>query len=97
MRAKPSSYELALLGSMVVLLAWSGHPAARPVHLVARGRAHLHRRARPDLALPAAPPHPAGLHAGLAPRLILMLGGHYTYAQVPLGFWMEGAFGFTPE
>jgi putative membrane protein len=27
--------------------------------------------------------------------LILMLGGHYTYAQVPLGFWMERLFGFT--
>lgn len=27
--------------------------------------------------------------------LILMLGGHYTYAEVPLGFWMEQAFGFT--
>jgi putative membrane protein len=27
--------------------------------------------------------------------LILMLGGHYTYARVPLGFWMEKAFGFT--
>lgn len=27
--------------------------------------------------------------------VILMLGGHYTYAQVPLGFWMEQAFGFT--
>jgi len=26
---------------------------------------------------------------------ILMLGGHYTYARVPLGFWMEEAFGFT--
>ena len=24
-----------------------------------------------------------------------MLGGHYTYAQVPLGFWMEGGFGFA--
>jgi putative membrane protein len=24
-----------------------------------------------------------------------MVGGHYTYAQVPLGFWMEGWFGFT--
>ena len=30
------------------------------------------------------------VHAG-----ILMLGGHYTYARVPLGFWMEQAFGFT--
>lgn len=24
--------------------------------------------------------------------LILMLGGHYTYAQVPLGFWVQDAF-----
>jgi putative membrane protein len=29
-------------------------------------------------------------HAG-----ILMLGGHYTYAQVPIGFWMERAFDFS--
>jgi len=27
--------------------------------------------------------------------MILMIGGHYTYAEVPLGFWMERAFGFT--
>jgi putative membrane protein len=27
--------------------------------------------------------------------LILMLGGHYTYAKVPLGFWMQHIFGFT--
>ena len=27
--------------------------------------------------------------------LILMLGGHYTYAQVPVGFWMQSLFGFT--
>jgi len=26
--------------------------------------------------------------------LILMLGGHYSYARVPLGFWMENIFGF---
>lgn len=25
---------------------------------------------------------------------ILMLGGHYTYARVPLGFWMEDWLGF---
>lgn len=30
------------------------------------------------------------LHMG-----VLMLGGHYTYARVPLGFWMEDAFSFT--
>lgn len=27
--------------------------------------------------------------------LILMLGGHYTYAEVPLGFWMQRVFGFA--
>ncbi len=27
--------------------------------------------------------------------LILMWGGHYTYAEVPLGFWMQEAFGFA--
>ena len=27
--------------------------------------------------------------------LILMLGGHYTYAEVPLGFWMQEWFGFA--
>ena len=27
--------------------------------------------------------------------LILMLGGAYTYARVPLGFWMQNLFGFT--
>ena len=31
----------------------------------------------------------------LVHALILMLGGHYTYAKVPLGFWMEDWFGFT--
>ncbi len=27
--------------------------------------------------------------------LILMVGGHYTYARVPLGFWMEDWLGFS--
>ena len=27
--------------------------------------------------------------------LILMVGGHYSYAKVPLGFWMEDWFGWT--
>jgi putative membrane protein len=27
--------------------------------------------------------------------IILVVGGHYTYALVPLGFWMQDAFGFT--
>jgi putative membrane protein len=27
--------------------------------------------------------------------LVLIVGGHYTYARVPLGFWMEDWFGFA--
>jgi putative membrane protein len=27
--------------------------------------------------------------------LILIVGGHYKYAEVPLGFWMKNAFGFA--
>ena len=27
--------------------------------------------------------------------MLLMLGGHYSYAKVPLGFWMEDWFGWT--
>lgn len=27
--------------------------------------------------------------------VILMLGGHYTYARVPLGFWAQELFGFA--
>ena len=27
--------------------------------------------------------------------LILMIGGHYTYARVPLGFWAQDLFGFA--
>ncbi len=27
--------------------------------------------------------------------IILIVGGHYTYAEVPLGFWMRDTFGFA--
>jgi putative membrane protein len=27
--------------------------------------------------------------------IILMVGGHYAYAEVPFGFWMQNAFGFA--
>jgi putative membrane protein len=30
----------------------------------------------------------------LVHALILMVGGHYTYAEVPLGYWMQDWFGF---
>lgn len=31
----------------------------------------------------------------LVHAIILMLGGHYTYARVPLGFWMQDWFGLS--
>ncbi len=31
----------------------------------------------------------------LVHALILILGGHYTYARVPLGFWVQEWFGFA--
>src|SRR5262249_33650581 len=31
----------------------------------------------------------------LVHSIILMAGGHYTYAKVPLGFWMQSAFHFS--
>ena len=31
----------------------------------------------------------------LAHALILMVGGHYTYAEVPLGFWVRDALGLA--
>jgi putative membrane protein len=30
-----------------------------------------------------------------AHAVILMVGGHYTYARVPFGFWMQDAFDFA--
>lgn len=32
--------------------------------------------------------------AAFAHGLILILGGHYTYAEVPLGHWLQDLFGF---
>jgi putative membrane protein len=36
-----------------------------------------------------------GLGAMAGHATILIVGGHYTYAEVPLGFWMQDAFGFA--
>ena len=35
------------------------------------------------------------LWAAFVHGLILILGGHYTYAEVPLGFWLQDAFDFS--
>jgi putative membrane protein len=95
MPPRSSRYEMVLLLSLVVLLLLSGiHPHDRftwvlevfpiligvPVLVWIYPRFRLTRLVYTLL----------WLHA-----IILMVGGHYTYAQVPLGFWMEQAFGFT--
>ena len=95
MQRRPSAYELVLLGSMVVLLVWSGiHPHDRftwwlevaPIFIGVPALILLY----PRLRLTPLVYTLIWVHCG-----ILMLGGHYTYAQVPLGFWMERWFGFT--
>ena len=77
MRAKPSSYELALLVSMVGLLAWSGiHPHDRftwwletaPIFIGVPVLIWLY----PNLQLTPLTYTLVWLHC-----LILMLGGHY--------------------
>jgi putative membrane protein len=91
---QPSRYELGLLVSLVLLLVWSGiHPHDRftwvlevfPILLGVPALILLY----PRLRLTPLVYTLVWIHC-----LILMLGGHYTYAQVPLGFWMEDWFGF---
>jgi len=90
-----SRYPLVLLGLVALLLVWSGlAPYDRttwwleifpiligaPILVATFHRFPLTRLLYTLLAV----------HA-----LILMVGGHYTYARVPLGFWAQDLFGFT--
>ncbi|MEP7177312.1 MAG: DUF2238 domain-containing protein [Gemmatimonadales bacterium] len=95
MSAKPSTYELALLVSVTLLLIWSGiGPHDRftwwlevaPILIGVPVLVFLY----PTLRLTPLSYTLVWVHC-----LILMLGGHYTYAQVPLGFWIEDAFGLA--
>jgi putative membrane protein len=95
MKRRPSGYEMFLLGSMVGLLVWSGiKPHDRftwvlevfPIFLGVPALIILY----PKLRFTPLVYTLIWLHCG-----ILMLGGHYTYAQVPLGFWMEQWLHFT--
>lgn len=94
-RARSSpALELALLALVMAVLVWSG--------IGPKDRLTWYLEVAPVLvALPILlatwRPFPLtplaylliALHA-----LVLMVGGHYTYAEVPLGFWMQEAFGF---
>jgi putative membrane protein len=97
-RARPErrdDHRVALLAIVLGVLVWSGiRPHDRftwflevapvllglPILVATRRRFPLTPLAYLLLAL----------HA-----IILMVGGKYTYAEVPLGFWLEDAFGFA--
>jgi len=95
MLRRSSHYEIALLLSLVAILVWSGiRPHDRftwvlevfPVLIGVPILVWVYSRFRMTRLVYGL----LWLHA-----IILMVGGHYTYAQVPLGFWMEHAFGFA--
>ena len=95
MTPRSSRYELGLLLSLVLLLVLSGiHPhdyftwvlEVFPILLGVPILVWIYPRFRLTRLVYTL----LWLHA-----IILMVGGHYTYAQVPLGFWMEHAFGFA--
>jgi putative membrane protein len=92
---RPPRYEIALLVVVVVVLVWSGiHPADRftwlmevfPVLIAVPLLVGTYRRFRFTPLVYTL----MAVHA-----CILMVGGKYTYARVPLGFWMERTVGLT--
>jgi putative membrane protein len=77
---------IALLGVGSVLLAWSGvNPFDRTTWILEVLLATAQRF----------PLTPLAYRLIFVHALILMLGGHYSYAKVPLGFWMQDLFGFS--
>ena len=85
----------ALLVVAAALLVWSGiNPADRTTWILEVFPIFI---AVPLLLVTARrfPLTPLAYRLIFVHALILMLGGHYTYAQVPLGFWMQRVFGFS--
>lgn len=94
-RQRPSAYEIVLLGIVAAVFVWSAiSPHDRftwllevfPVLLGVPVLVYLYPRFRftPLVSTLIA------VHA-----VILMVGGKYTYAEVPFGFWMARTFHFT--
>jgi putative membrane protein len=92
---RSSRYEIVLLIAAGAVLVWSGiAPRDRftwllevapvligaPILVALRSRFRLTRLVYTLL----------WIHA-----IILMVGGKYTYAEVPLGFWLQDVFGFS--
>jgi len=91
-----NKYHLALLLMVCIFWIWSGiHPQdtrltwvleTAPVMIVLPLILLTYRR----FSLTSLAYTLIAIHA-----LILILGGHYSYSQVPLGFWMQDWFGWT--
>ena len=90
-----ASYPLTLLAAGLVLLALSAvHPYEMgtwwmevfPIFIAVPILVVTYRRF---------PLTPLAYTLILIHACILMLGGHYTYARVPLGYWIQHALGFS--
>ncbi len=95
MSTRSARYELGLVAAALAVLVWSGiRPHDRftwllevaPVLLGLPLLIYL----RPTLRLTRLVYTLLWVHA-----VILMVGGRYTYAEVPLGFWLQDVFGFA--
>jgi putative membrane protein len=95
MEIRSPRYEVLLLVSLIAILVWSGiGPHDRftwflevaPVLIGVPILVYLYPRFRFTRLVYTL----VWIHA-----VILMVGGHYTYAQVPFGFWMQETFGFA--
>ena len=92
MGSKSSRYESLLLLSLIAILVWSGigphdrftwYLEVAPVLIAVPILIYVYPRFRFTRLTYTL----IWLHA-----IILMVGGHYTYARVPLGFWVQQAF-----
>lgn len=94
--SKPASYEPLILTLIAAaVLIWSGiSPADRltwylevaPVLIAVPVLAVLYRRVRFTSLF---------YRLVLIHAIILMIGGRYTYAEVPVGFWVQDMFDFS--
>ena len=92
MGSKSSRYESFLLLSLIAILVWSGigphdrftwYLEVAPVLIAVPILIYVYPRFRFTRLTYTL----IWLHA-----IVLMVGGHYTYARVPLGFWVQQAF-----
>jgi putative membrane protein len=94
-RARPSTYELVLLAVVTGVFVWSGiHPHDRftwvlevfPAVIGVPVLIYVYPRFRFTPLVYTL----VAVHA-----IILMVGGKYTYAEVPLGYWMKKTLGLA--